>query len=270
MPMGQPLTSVAVYRRTVRASLERVWENVRDWEHLPWLHRASFSGIALERAGREGWRARIGLWPRGPSREILLDLRIDEPRLRYVSHTLEGPGAGTEIWTALEPRADAETDIAVEFLVPDVRPEQAAPLGAAFRALYTRLWDEDESMMIRRTDLLAARRARGSARDGARVALGALEAVRARAPFCVDAGGEAYRVLDVKGDLVAHAIACPHLLGPLEDAAGEDGSLTCPWHGYRYDLRSGVCAEHPEYRLPLARLEVDPETGQVELRTGPR
>ena len=37
------LISVAVYRRRIGASLERVWENVRDWEHLPWLHRQSFA-----------------------------------------------------------------------------------------------------------------------------------------------------------------------------------------------------------------------------------
>ncbi|TMP97098.1 MAG: hypothetical protein E6L09_13880 [Verrucomicrobia bacterium] len=32
----------------MRASLERIWENVRDWEHLPWLHRRSFLDIQLE------------------------------------------------------------------------------------------------------------------------------------------------------------------------------------------------------------------------------
>ncbi len=40
-------TSVGFYRRTIRASLSRVWENVLDWEHLPWLHRSSFSDIKL-------------------------------------------------------------------------------------------------------------------------------------------------------------------------------------------------------------------------------
>ena len=43
--MSPPLTRVAVYRRTIAASLERVRENVHDWEHLPWLHRESFSSI---------------------------------------------------------------------------------------------------------------------------------------------------------------------------------------------------------------------------------
>ena len=54
--MRSSLASVATYRRTVAASLERVVENVLDWEHLPWLHRASFSSVELVDAGESGWR----------------------------------------------------------------------------------------------------------------------------------------------------------------------------------------------------------------------
>jgi hypothetical protein len=52
------LTTVATYRRTIGASAERVWENVLDWEHLPWLHSGSFSDIVCNGAGEWGWRAR--------------------------------------------------------------------------------------------------------------------------------------------------------------------------------------------------------------------
>ncbi|MGE0682172.1 MAG: hypothetical protein AB7P69_14895, partial [Candidatus Binatia bacterium] len=53
------LTLVATYRRTIHASLERVLENVRDWEHLPWLHRSSFRSIELLEQTSTSWRARI-------------------------------------------------------------------------------------------------------------------------------------------------------------------------------------------------------------------
>ncbi len=56
-------TRVAVYRRTIRASLARAWENVLDWEHLPWLHRSAFSDIEHIDSGAWGWRARVGLQP---------------------------------------------------------------------------------------------------------------------------------------------------------------------------------------------------------------
>jgi hypothetical protein len=32
------LTLAATYKREVHAGIERIWENVLDWEHLPALH----------------------------------------------------------------------------------------------------------------------------------------------------------------------------------------------------------------------------------------
>ena len=53
----------------------------------------------------------------------------------------------------------------------------------------------------------------------------------ARGKFCV-------RRLD--GQWIAHSAACPHLLGPLDEASPDQaGSITCPWHGYRFDVRTG-------------------------------
>jgi nitrite reductase (NADH) small subunit len=38
-----------------------------------------------------------------------------------------------------------------------------------------------------------------------------------------------------------HAVAadCPHAGGPLQDGLVADGCVTCPLHGWRFDLRSG-------------------------------
>ena len=114
------LTRVATYHRVVGASEERVWENVRDWEHLPYLHASSFRSIALEEAGAWGWRARIGLHP---DDEIVLELRIEADAPRYVSRTLAGAGTGSEIWTTVTPDAPQRTAIDVEFWLPDIAPE---------------------------------------------------------------------------------------------------------------------------------------------------
>ena len=47
-----------------------------------------------------------------------------------------------------------ETDVEVAFHVPGVAEGQRAALGEAYRALYARLWDEDEAMMRRRQEVL--------------------------------------------------------------------------------------------------------------------
>jgi nitrite reductase/ring-hydroxylating ferredoxin subunit len=258
------LTRVATYRRRLAAGEPRVWENVRDWEHLPWLHAASFRSIALEDEGRWGWRARIGLPPAGGP-EILLELRIDAPR--YVARTLAGPGAGSEVWTRVEAIDAAATAVEVEFWLPDVAPERAAALGAAYTALYQRLWDEDEAMMVgRQAALDAARAAAGGRSAPATLALGPLPALRARLPLCVELAGARWRVLEWQGELLAHAARCPHRGGPLADAPpAADGTLACPWHGWRFDLRSGRRADAPGARLPAPpRVEVGAD-GEVRL-----
>jgi nitrite reductase/ring-hydroxylating ferredoxin subunit len=69
------------------------------------------------------------------------------------------------------------------------------------------------------------------------------------------------------GALVAHSTICPHWLGPLEEAAPENGVLRCPWHGYLFDLRTGASVDGRGCRLaPEPRVFVDPVTGEVSLR----
>jgi nitrite reductase/ring-hydroxylating ferredoxin subunit len=255
----KPLTRVGVYQRTVRVSIERVWENVHDWAHLPWLHGSSFSGIECLDSGPWGWRARVGLEPAG-TREILLELVLDDSASRYVSRTLEGEGAGSEIWTSVQPLDAERTQISVEFWLPDVDPARADRLGESYTALYIRLWDEDESMMVRRSRLLAARSSRGERR----LELGPLEALRARLPLCVELSGRPFRLLELDGELVAHAARCPHLLGPLEQGEVRDGVVTCPWHGYRFDVRTGRSRDGRRLRLDRApRVELDSSGGVV-------
>jgi nitrite reductase/ring-hydroxylating ferredoxin subunit len=258
------LTRVATYRRTVRASADRVWENVHDWEHLPWLHRTSFSSIELRESGDWGWRARIGLQPEAPPRAIELELVLDSNAPRYVSRTLDGPGAGTEIWTEVRGRSDTATDISVEFLLPDVDPDAVDRLGEGMVALYTRLWDEDEDMMIHRAAGLTRGAATSTATES--VELGPLAELRARLPLTVELAGKRFRIVEDDGELVAHSVVCPHMLGPLDAAAVEDGCVRCPWHGYRFDIRTGRNPDGQRLRLAGApRVDVD-EGGRVRLR----
>lgn len=43
--------------------------------------------------------------------------------------------------------------------------------------------------------------------------------------------------------------ACAHMGQPLDKGAVADGILTCPHHGFRYDLASGECLTAPEVQL---------------------
>lgn len=234
-----------------------------DWEHLPWLYRSSFSDIKLLESGSWGWRVRVGLQPAGEVVDI--ELRIERDQGRYSTRTTAGVGEGSEIWTRLEPLSAQRTGIEVEFLLPNLIREQAEGLAVAYMRLYTQLWDGDEAMMMRCEQLLSRRR---PARIGGDALLtrGALEDVRAQLPLVVELDGRPFRVVELDGALVAHSIVCPHSLGPLDDAPLEHGCIRCPWHGDRYDVRSGRSVDDQGLWLgPAPRVETDSNSQQVRL-----
>jgi len=263
------LSQVATYRRRVRASPSRIWENVLDWEHLPWLHRSTFCDVELIEARRDGWRASAGLQPAAGGHRIGIETRLEQRENRYLTLTTDGPGAGTEIWTRLESAGEGSTDIEVRFLVPGVRPGRTSGVGDAYVSLYTRLWDEDEAMMVRRAEMLAratSHRMRSTTAVGsATMDLGSVDSLRPRLPLPLELGGRRYRLIDLDGEMVAYSTTCPHLLGPLEDAVtSPDGCVRCPWHGYRFDLRTGNGIDRPDLHLdPPPDVCVDPRTLRV-------
>ncbi len=261
------LTSVAVYERTIAASLERIWENVLDWEHLPGLHRGSFDAIRCLEASEQGWRARLRGRGADETGEIEVEVRLDRPRLRYVTATTAGAGAGTEIWTELVPKQPHATGIRVEFRLPGVAAAQVEGIGRGFTSLYTRLWDEDEAMMVRRESMLA-RVSSLPERGRESLELGPLADLRARLPILVELDGRPFRVLALGDALIAHSTVCPHLLGPLEDASPDGDTIECPWHRYRFDLRTGRSCDGRELRLmPAPRVAIGPDQ-RVSLRFG--
>jgi nitrite reductase/ring-hydroxylating ferredoxin subunit len=244
---AQQLSLAGTYQREVGASLARVWENVFDWEHLPALHQGQFNSIALIDSGAWGWRARVLNQP-GNGAPQIIEVRADRAADHYVSATVEGPGAGSEVRTWLTPLAPDRTRVSVEFHVPEGDPARLALIGGRYRAIYARLWDEDEAMMVERERALARRRAHRDA-GAETLVLGPGDAVRAAAPLLVEFGGQRFRIVDLDGELIVHAATCPHWLGPLDSAPVRDGCVRCPWHDYAFDVRTGNSTDGRNLRL---------------------
>lgn len=154
MISGVVRTVVGKYTRELGASLERLFENAIDWEHLPHLHSGSFSSISVIDAGPWGFRVEVGLQPR--DERIVLELLLDRVIGRWVSRTISGSGAGTEIWTRAWATGERSSRVEVSFHVPGVEAFSAAAIGLNqyYTSLYTRLYDEDEAMMIDRQRFL--------------------------------------------------------------------------------------------------------------------
>ena len=66
-----------------------------------------------------------------------------------------------------------------------------------------------------------------------------------------------------------HAVqnACVHLAGPLGDGLVDgDCVLTCPWHGWQYDVRTGE--NEFDRAIQLRTYEVRVEDGEVKVAVG--
>jgi nitrite reductase/ring-hydroxylating ferredoxin subunit len=256
---------IARYERRVAGSLAGVWENVHDWEHLPWLHASSFRSIACLDAGDWGWRARVGPTGAADDAELEIELRRRPGEEAYDVTTRAGPGAGSVVATRLAPVDADHTDVEVAFHVPGLGDEAAAAVGAGYVALYTRLWDEDEGMIVARADALAQRPA--PVRETLRADLGPRDALATPAAFAL--GGRRFFAAEIDGALLAWPALCPHRLGPLPDAADTGGCVRCPWHGYRFDVRTGRSADGRGLALGrVPALRVGPN-GRVEAVLGP-
>lgn len=71
------------------------------------------------------------------------------------------------------------------------------------------------------------------------------------------------------GKIYAVANRCSHANGPLADGKLEGATVTCPYHGSKFDLETGEPSCAPASR-PLARFEVKIEGGQVYLMPSER
>lgn len=59
--------------------------------------------------------------------------------------------------------------------------------------------------------------------------------------------------------------ACAHLGMQMDMGEVEDGILTCPYHGFQYDLRSGECLTAPEVQLQAHAVRVVGDRVEVRL-----
>jgi nitrite reductase (NADH) small subunit len=50
------------------------------------------------------------------------------------------------------------------------------------------------------------------------------------------------------GQFYALEDMCPHAGAPLNNGPIQQGTVTCLWHGWRFNLHDGVCINHPRGR----------------------
>ncbi len=81
----------------------------------------------------------------------------------------------------------------------------------------------------------------------------------------VEAAGKQIAIFNVNGKLVACDNTCLHRGGPIGEGDIEELIVTCPWHGWQYDLATGECLMNPKAKIPLYPVTVEGDSVCVEI-----
>ncbi|OGX06358.1 MAG: hypothetical protein A3G87_01795 [Omnitrophica bacterium RIFCSPLOWO2_12_FULL_50_11] len=78
----------------------------------------------------------------------------------------------------------------------------------------------------------------------------------------VEVNGKEVAVFHIDGRFYAIGETCPHRGGPLSEGTVEEKVVTCPWHGWQFDVTDGVSPVNPAAKVDCypVKLEGDDVT----------
>lgn len=81
----------------------------------------------------------------------------------------------------------------------------------------------------------------------------------------ITVNGQEILLLNVKGEIFACENDCPHQGSPMQAGIVKDGHLSCPRHGFRFDLKSGICLDNPAYTLKIFPVQLQGDEIMLQL-----
>lgn len=80
-----------------------------------------------------------------------------------------------------------------------------------------------------------------------------------------EVAGRHVALFNVAGKIYATESACIHRGGPLSEGDLEGEVVTCPWHAWQFNVRTGENPRSPEMRVGTYPVVMDGDTVKVEL-----
>ncbi len=84
----------------------------------------------------------------------------------------------------------------------------------------------------------------------------------------VEVSGSRIALFNVAGKFYAMDDTCAHLGGPLGEGTLDGVIVTCPWHGWQYDVSSGACQTNPSVQMVCYEVRVEDKLVKVALKQG--
>ena len=72
-----------------------------------------------------------------------------------------------------------------------------------------------------------------------------------------EVNGKTLAVFNVDGTIHAIDNTCIHRGGPLGEGDVEGSIVTCPWHGWQYDVTTGACVANPAAKVERYEVQVE-------------
>ena len=73
----------------------------------------------------------------------------------------------------------------------------------------------------------------------------------------VEVHGRAVALFNIDGVFHAMDNECRHHGGPLGEGSLSGTTVMCPWHGWEYDVTTGVCQTDETQQVPCFQVKVD-------------
>src|SRR3989338_2792280 len=73
----------------------------------------------------------------------------------------------------------------------------------------------------------------------------------------VEVNGEQVGLFNLDGEFFAISNTCPHRGGPLGEGYLEGDVVTCPWHGWRFNVKTGNNAIMPNMKVQSYHVKVE-------------
>ncbi len=72
-----------------------------------------------------------------------------------------------------------------------------------------------------------------------------------------EVNGQAIAVFNVEGTYHAIDNTCVHRGGPLGEGELEGDTVSCPWHGWQYNVKTGGCVNNPSASVKTFEVKVE-------------
>ena len=83
----------------------------------------------------------------------------------------------------------------------------------------------------------------------------------------IDIEGKSLAVFNISGQFYAMDNTCAHRGGPLGEGSLEGQEVTCPWHGWQYNVVTGACSTNPAAGQKIYKTKVEGDDVLIEIDT---